>query len=120
MGKILIEDIEIYAYHGYYAEEQKTGGNFVVNLEMDVDFEDAFDSDDLNDTYNYQLAYDVVVTEMKNNSALLEHIAFRIADKIIQESVKVKKITVKIEKMNPPLGGNVRSVGIEITKEREQ
>lgn len=119
MGKITLEDIEVYAYHGYYTEEQKTGGKFVVNLEMDVDFEDACISDDLNDTYNYQHAYDVVMYEMKNTSALLEHIAARIADKIMKESLKVNKVSVYIAKVNPPLGGQVKSVGVEITKTRE-
>ena len=87
MGKIILKDIEIYAYHGYYAEEEKTGGKFLVNLEMEVDFEEAGESDDLNDTYNYQLAYDIVTHEMKSRSAILENVGTRIADKILKESM---------------------------------
>lgn len=119
MGKIILRDIEIYAYHGYYAEEQKTGGKFLVNLEMEVNFEEAGDTDDLNDTYNYQLAYEIVTQEMKSHSDLLENVSTRIANKILQESNRVKKVTVNIAKMNPPLGGHVKSVGVEITKARE-
>ena len=36
MGKIIIEEMEFYAFHGHYQEEQIVGNRFLVDLEMDA------------------------------------------------------------------------------------
>ena len=38
MGKIFVEGIKIYAYHGCFKEETAIGTNFLVNVELDVDY----------------------------------------------------------------------------------
>jgi dihydroneopterin aldolase len=120
MGKIILEDIEIYAYHGHLPEEGKIGGKFIVNLEIDTAFEDAFASDNLKDTFDYQQAYDIVKEEMAINSVLLEHIASRIQDRILDASPLIWAVKVKMSKINPPFGGHVKAVSIEIKKGRDQ
>ena len=37
MSKITIENMEFYAYHGHFEEEQKIGTWFSLDLTMDVD-----------------------------------------------------------------------------------
>jgi 7,8-dihydroneopterin aldolase/epimerase/oxygenase len=118
MGTILLEDIEFYAYHGHLAEERTIGARFLVNLEMETEFEEACLSDRLEDTFDYQHAYDIVSAEMKLPSALLEHVAARIANRILSASIRVQSVKICISKMNPPLGGNVKAVAIELTKYR--
>ena len=48
---------------------------------------------------------------MEMKSHLLEHIAGRILDAIYAELKGIGKITVKVSKMNPPMGED-RSVGV--------
>jgi 7,8-dihydroneopterin aldolase/epimerase/oxygenase len=120
MGKIILEDIEIYAYHGHYKEEQHIGGKYLVNLEIETEFEKACKSDRLEDTFNYQVAYNLVIEEMQKNSALLENVADRIIKKMFLASLLVKSVKIKISKMNPPLGGTVKSVCVEISQNREE
>jgi len=120
MGKIILEDIEIYAYHGHLPEENEIGGKFLVNLEIDTALEDAFASDNIKDTFDYQQAYVIVKEEMAIKSALLEHIASRIQDRILEASPLVWAVKVKVSKMNPPFGGNVKAVSVEIKKDRDQ
>ncbi len=36
MGKIIIEDMEFYAFHGHYKEEQIVGNRFLVDLEIET------------------------------------------------------------------------------------
>ena len=105
MGLIQIENMEFYAFHGHYREEQIVGNKFLVDLSIDSDMATPADSDNLKDAINYQLAYKLVKEEMEKKSKLLEHIAKRILDTIYANFQDVRKVTVKISKMNPPMGG---------------
>ncbi len=49
-GQILIENLDIYAYHGVFAEEERLGQRFLIDLVLDADLRRAALSDDLADT----------------------------------------------------------------------
>jgi len=116
MGIIRIEDMEFYAFHGHYREEQIVGSHFMVDVEIETDTDRAGESDDLADTLNYQTAYTIVRREMERTSNLLEHIATRILNALYDEMTGIKKATVRVSKMNPVMGGRIGRVSIEITK----
>jgi 7,8-dihydroneopterin aldolase/epimerase/oxygenase len=120
MDKILLEDIELHAYHGHLPEEQKIGSRFRLNLEIELDLEKAGHSDQLRDTFDYCKAYKIVVDEMEISSSLLEHVAERIARKLLIASDRIKLIKIKISKMNPPVGGPVKAVAVELIRTRIQ
>jgi 7,8-dihydroneopterin aldolase/epimerase/oxygenase len=120
MGKILIEDIEIYAYHGHMPEENKIGNRFIINLELDTTFEAACESDKLDDTFDYEIAYSIVREEMQKTSVLLEHIAGRILKRLFEASSLIWAAKVNISKMSPPFRGKVKAVSVELHQEREQ
>jgi dihydroneopterin aldolase len=110
MGKILLEGMEFYAYHGHYKEERIIGTKFIVDLEIEFESGIAERSDQLNDTINYQEIYQLVIKEMEINAHLMESVARRILDAINQMFPQVKSVQVKISKINPPLGGKVKQV----------
>jgi len=110
MGKILLEGMEFFAYHGHYEEEQVIGTKFIVDLELVFDTTLAENSDRLNDTLNYQEIYRVVKREMEQPSHLLERVAKRILDAVLESFPDITNLEVKIAKVNPPLGGKVRQV----------
>jgi dihydroneopterin aldolase len=116
MGIIRIEDMEFYAFHGHYREEQIVGSHFMVNVEIETDTNRAGKSDELADTLNYQTAYTIVRREMELTSNLLEHIATRILNALYEELNGIRKATVRVSKMNPVMGGRIGSVSVEITK----
>jgi len=116
MGLIQIENMEFYSFHGHYQEEQIVGNRFIVDLEMETDMDKAGLSDKLEDATDYQIAYRTVKEEMEKKSFLLENIATRILDALYRNLPAVKKVTIKIRKMNPPMGGNIGSVGITISR----
>ncbi len=39
MGTVLLEGMEFFGYHGMYPEEHVLGNRFLINLELDTDFE---------------------------------------------------------------------------------
>lgn len=116
MGLIRIEDMEFYAFHGHYKEEQIVGNHFLVDVVLETDTDKAGASDDLTDTLNYQKAYLVVKKEMDTSSNLLEHIATRILNALYSDLSGLKKATVKVSKINPVMGGKIGRVSVEISR----
>ena len=117
MGTIELEQMEFFAYHGCYEQEQVVGNYFLVDLKFDYDCNNAIKSDHLEDTINYLNIYKIVKDEMMIKSKLIEHVAGRILDKIYSTySDQISNVTVKVRKMNPPLGGKLNNVNIELTR----
>ena len=110
MGKILLEGMEFFAYHGHYKEEQIIGTNFTVDLEFEFDTGIPEMSDHLSDTVNYQEIYKLVQNEMEQKSHLLENVARRILDAVMQKYPSIVKATVKLSKLNPAIGGKMKQV----------
>lgn len=118
MGKITIEEMKFYAFHGHYREEQIVGNHFLVDLEIETDMSRAGESDRLEDAVDYQIAFRVVKSEMEKKSFLLENIATRILDALYDSLPGIASATVRIRKMNPPMGGNIGSVGVTLSRQR--
>jgi dihydroneopterin aldolase len=120
MGKIIIEEMEFYAFHGHYEEEQIVGNRFLVDLEIECDLGPAAESDQLEDAVNYQHAYQLIKKEMRRKkSNLLEDIARRILDALFTEMQGIEEATVRMRKMHPPMGGPIRSVGVTMSRKHE-
>lgn len=75
-------------------------------------------SDKLSDTVDYVHLNKIVKEEMSVRTKLLETVADKILDRILHELPLVKKVTVDVSKLNPPIGGNVAMVTIKMSKER--
>lgn len=116
MGVIHLESMEFYAFHGHYKEEQIVGNRFLLDLIIETDMSAPSKSDELEDAVNYQAAYQLVKKEMKKKSKLLENIAKRILDSIYDEFEGIQKASITIRKMNPPMGGKMRSVSVTLTR----
>jgi len=116
MGYIQIKDMEFYAFHGHFKEEQIVGSRFLVDLTIEADMEKPMQSDNLRDAVNYQRAYEIVKVQMEEKSHLLENIAGRILDALYTEIEGIKKVTVKVSKMNPPIGGKIGSVSVIMSR----
>ena len=115
-SKILLEDIKIYAYHGVLSEENKIGTYYLINIEVDVDIWKATESDDLNDTISYADINDIIHSEMKIPSKLLEHVAGRILQKINIQFPNISYIKLKITKTAPPMTGEMKGASVQFEK----
>lgn len=116
MGLIEIEGMEFYAYHGHFKEEQVVGNKFLVNVAIETDCEKASKSDLLEDALDYQKVYELIKTEMEHKSFLLENICSRILDRLYEEFNSIAKVTIKVSKINPPMGGQIKKVSVTLTR----
>ena len=117
MGTIRIDNMEFYAYHGCFKAEREVGNRFLVDLEISANLEKASASDNIQDTVNYQEAYNIVKEQMRIKSHLLEHVAMRILDRLFEKLAGIEKATVKVSKMNHPMGGQMERVSVTLSRE---
>jgi dihydroneopterin aldolase len=114
--KILLNDIRLYAYHGVLPQEQLVGGWYRVSVEADTQAEAATQSDRLEDTVNYADMAFAIQEEMKEKSRLLEHVAGRIARRLLNDFPSLNHVKVRVIKENPPISGlDSAGAGIELS-----
>jgi dihydroneopterin aldolase len=118
MGIIKLKNIRTYSYHGCLIEEGKIGSDYAVDLEVKTDLRKSALSDHLKDTVDYMLLNRIVEEEMAIRSNLLEHVAHRIIKRIFDEVAAISRITLAVSKLNPPIGGDVEAVTIEMEEYR--
>lgn len=118
MGIIKLKNIRVYAYHGCLLEEGKIGSDYRVDVSVNADLSASAQSDNLADTVDYVHLNKIVKQEMAIRSKLLETVVKRILDRIFLEIPFVEKADVSVSKINPPIGGNVAMVTVEMSKER--
>jgi len=119
MGIIKVKNIRVYAYHGCLIEEGKIGSDYRVDVTVKANLSKSAKTDNLSDTVDYVHLNKIVKEEMAIRSKLLETVAKRILNRILVEIPMVKKADVAVSKLNPPIGGNVASVTIEMSKTRK-
>ncbi len=115
-----IEGMEFYAHHGCFPEERAIGTWFNVDLYLYTDTSDAQRTDNLEDAVDYARVYTKVKEEMGISSKLMEHVAGRIARRILKDYPHVDEVRIKLKKLNPPLGEKIKSAGVEIVCTRNQ
>lgn len=115
MWTIALQGMEFYAYHGYYSEEQVIGGTYIVDIHLTVNG-DLAHNDELANTVNYEIVYQVCNKVMKQPVKLLETILAKIADEMQEKYPHILKFKGKIIKKSPPLGGKVENAVVELEK----
>ncbi|UAB85268.1 dihydroneopterin aldolase [Zunongwangia sp. SCSIO 43204] len=118
MGSIKLKNIRVFAYHGCLVEEGKIGSDYRVDLKVKGDLSNSATSDELKDTIDYVHLNKIVKEEMAIRSKLLESVAERINNRVLQEILMVQKVKVSVSKINPPIGGNVAMVSVTRSKSR--
>ncbi len=102
-----IRNIHSHSFHGCLKEEKVIGGSFTTHVSFEGDFSKAVTSDRLEDAVDYVLVHRIVREEMAVPSALIEHVAGRILDRMRSAFPAVTTITVEVIKYNPPVNGQL-------------
>jgi len=111
MGLITVEGIRVFGYHGHLPEEAVLGGHFMVNVWIEADTVEVEKTDDLNHTVDYVKIIAIVKEKMAIRSNMIEHSARRIVDAILPLN-KVKKVTVEVEKVLPPIDATFDKISV--------
>ena len=120
MGRVALEGMEFFAYHGYYDEEQKMGNKYSVDVSVATDLTAAAEHDALAETVNYELLYKIISGAMSRPSRLLESLNLQIIREVFKRFPSVEQVEVSISKFNPPIGGVCRAARVTMNKSREE
>lgn len=113
MGKFLVslENVRFFAYHGFFESENMTGNEFEVNLTVEYSEKDM-DTEELNNTVSYADLYALVREEMERTRKLLETLAREIVISVKEKYPFIEKISCKVTKIAPPIGGFIGSASV--------
>lgn len=118
--KILLNGAHFFARHGVSDEEQRLGGRYVVDVELERDFSRAATSDDLADTVSYSDVYRTVREIVEGKSfRLVETLAETIAQQLLAR-YSAQAVMVRVKKQPPPTNGIIDYAGVEITRRRKE
>ena len=117
-SSITLKALRLYAYHGVLPQERTVGGDYEVTVKADVDLSQAMESDNVEDTVNYADLYEVIRQEMAVPSQLLEHVAGRMARRILNDFPTVDMLHVEVVKLNPPMGADCQGAAVAIEVKR--
>ncbi|MBB6447450.1 dihydroneopterin aldolase [Bacillus benzoevorans] len=119
MDKIYVNQMQFYGYHGVLPEENVLGQRFIVDLIAEADLEAAGLTDDLNESVSYVDLFEVCKKVVEGEPySLIESLAEKIAQQILNNFNKIKAVTVKVIKPDPPIPGHFQSVAVEIKRSR--
>ena len=117
LDKIEIKELEIFANHGVYPEENVLGQKFVISATLFTSTRRAGLTDDLTASINYgEVSHMITDFTRKHTYKLLESLAENLAEMLLCSLSGLEKITLKIEKPWAPVGLPLKTVSVEITR----
>ncbi|MCR4769328.1 MAG: dihydroneopterin aldolase [Bacteroidaceae bacterium] len=115
---IILKDIKLYAYHGVFPLENKIGDWYTINLRLTTNNIKSTITDDINDTVNYGIVFDIIKEEMNIPSKLIEHVCGRINQRLLNTFPIIESVTIIVLKNTPPMGANCSGCGVELSTSR--
>ena len=116
---IRITGIKGFGYHGVFEAERANGQDFYVDVELEVDLTRASVSDDVKDTINYAEVTDLVVEEITSNPVnLIEKLAGRIAERVLNQHLKVQQVSVTVHKPQAPVAAQLKDIAVVVNRSR--
>ncbi len=113
---IELTGLRFHAFHGLYEGEKIVGNEFDVSLYVSYCPKTEI-INELSDTINYAVIYDLVKKRMQQRTDLLETIAMLIAEEIHLQFPQVQKVDISITKLQPPIAGFIGNVAVRYQKE---
>ena len=112
---IIIENLNVFAYHGVYPEETRDGQNFYVNAILYTDTKKAGYSDELEDSTNYgDVCQEIHRFLTEHTYKLLEAAAEKLAEYLLQMFPLIQELTLEIRKPEAPIPLPFESVSVKI------
>lgn len=118
MDKIKIENLEIFAKHGVFPEENILGQKFLVSAVLYTDTRHAGKTDDLTASIHYGEVSQFIDHYMKEHTyQLIERVAESLAEELLLNTPHLEKIQIEVKKPWAPVGLPLESVSVEIERQ---
>ena len=120
MDKVIVQDLELFCYHGVNPEEKEDGQIFVFDIEAGVDLSTPCNTDNVDDTVSYAKIIKTVrrVAQSEKND-LIERVAQRVADELFSEFEKIETLKITLKKPQAPIKADFNYVAVEIERVKQ-
>ena len=117
--RIILRDLGFYGYHGLFAEEERLGQRFFVDLECGVDLSAPGETDAIGHTVSYADIYDVVkATFETKRTKLIEALGQNIVSALFERFGDINWIIIRIRKPEAPIAMVRGEAAIELHRVR--
>lgn len=118
MDKIYLQNLEVFAHHGYYEYEREMGQKFIINAVFTVDLKDITE-EERNRTISFSDAvsfiYDYTTSHMYK---LVEVLADKLAAALLEKYPQVHSVNIKISKPQEPIRYRIDYPTVEVERSR--
>lgn len=117
MDKIKIENLEIFAHHGVFAEEKEKGQHFYINATLFTDLKKAGRTDNLYDSTHYgEVCLQIKKSMTEETFDLIERAAQKTVEDILFRFPLIQEVTLEVRKPQAPIPMKFQSVSVELTR----
>jgi len=118
---MIVRGMRFFGYHGVIPEENRLGQQFMVDVELALELEEAAAADDLAKTVNYADLHARVKRIVEGPPCrLIEALARRIATDLLDTYTNINEVLVRVTKPHPPFDIHFDGVTVELRRKREQ
>ena len=115
MDEIRIENLEVFAYHGMFPEEQKNGQSFFINAVLFMDTRQTGKTDGAKNFVDYGEACHKITEVVQSRQVLtLEALTEEIAAFLLRYYLPLSAVSIEVRKPEAPIGLPFESVSIKI------
>ena len=115
--EIRIDNLKVFAHHGYFQEEKEKGQNFFINAVLYTDLSKAGGSDKLEETVHYGLVCEFMDRFMKEHVFdLIEMVAEQLAKALLLQFKGIDHLALEIRKPEAPIDLPFESVSVKIER----
>ncbi|MES2827020.1 MAG: dihydroneopterin aldolase [Bacteroidota bacterium] len=114
---VALKDVKYYGFHGFYPEEQLTGIYFLIDVT--VSFKPNNDTENINNTVNYERLNSIIIEEMVIPKKMLETVVDAILKRVLKTYDFLTTAEVQIRKLNPPMPGEVGQSLVKLTYNKQ-
>lgn len=112
-------DMEFFGHTGCLPEEKENGQTFVVTCDMGIDDIPGKYTDDLEDTIDYSVVYEVIRKVVESSYGnLIEHLAYEIGSEVVSCDPRIEEAVITVSKPQAPIEGTFRTMETTITVKR--
>lgn len=117
MDWIYIKDLEVFAKHGVFPEENVLGQKFLVSAALGTSTREAGQKDDLTKSIHYGEVSHFISRFLKEHTfKLLETAAEKLAEELLLKIDRLESVRLEIKKPWAPIGLPLETVSVEIER----
>lgn len=117
LDQIKIENLEVFANHGVFPEENKLGQKFLISATLYTDTRKAGKTDELTASIHYGEVSQFIDSYMKTHTyQLIERVAESLAEELLVNTPLLEKVRIEVKKPWAPVGLPLETVAVEIER----